>query len=340
MLKFDTTVEYHGPKAEIATLTGSPLWGKSVGQVMDYLIGQGFCHRSAERYLTPYGSGPEVHHFISSTGRDLLWIPSYGGIKGEDGLLRRAMEKVFWLLWQARVKVLIVGGTSGTADWRDSEEAVRPGDFVLPWSFRTSGNHRGLPGTPYETSWPRYDLLLDDPFCPVLAKMVAEKVRADYCPQPFRQVHTPQEVRATLIVPDGITFETTYDILMWVVINRQISEKLQPKLPPVISLHGDCVNPVLARLLGIHVLYYHLPCNWAQGLHPEVGITETLYPLYEGAYPDAILELEAWMLENLPVPTGKSCSCIRDLHISPEVFSKAMTQPLENFAEAAAQPAE
>lgn len=333
MPTFDPSVEYLGPKADIATLTGSPLWGKSVGQVTDWMIGQGFCHRGTERYPTPYGLGPDVQHFETPLGRSIIRIPSYGGVMGKDWNLHRMTEKVFWILWQAGVKILIIGGTSGTADWRDGDEAIQPGDFVLPWSFRTSACHRGLPGTPHETSWPRHDLLLNDPFCRALVPAVARRVRAKYCPEPFRRVHTPEDTRAVLIVPDGITFETSYDILMWVAINQRISEVLQPKQPPVVSLHGDCVNPVLARLLGIHVLYYHLPSNWAQGLHPEIGITKTLYHLYVNVYPEAILELEAWMLENLPVPTDENCSCVRDLHHAPEVFAKAMTQPLERGVE-------
>lgn len=325
--EFDPTVTYSGPKSEVATLTGSPLWGKTVGEVADDLIHRGFKHHRDERFLTPYGLGPLVQHFESPQGRSIIRIPSYGGVRGEDWLLHQTSQKVFWLLWQAGVRVLIVGGTSGIADWRNGEEAIRPGDFVLPWSFRTSPNHRGLPGTPHETSWPRYDLLLDDPFCSELARIVVAKVRVEYCPTPFRRVHTPEEVRATLVVPDGITFETSYDILMWVAINRWISEELQPELPPIVSLHGDCINPILARLLGIHMLYYHLPANWAQGLHPEEGVVETLYPLYVDVFPQVILELEAWMLDNLSIPTGESCSCVKDLHQAPEVFAEAMTQP-------------
>lgn len=323
---FDRGVKYQGPKAEMATLTGSPLWGKTPGQVTDFLVGRGFSHHGTARYPTPYGLGPEVQHFVTPTDRPVIRIPSYGGVRGEDWHLHNTSLKVFWILWQAGVKVLIVGGTSGTADWRDGEEAIRPGDFVLPWSFRTSPEHRGLPGTPYETSWPRYDLLLDDPFCPDLERQVANRVRTRYSPKPFRRVHTPEQTRAVLVVPDGITFETAYDILMWAAINQTISRS-QPEMPPVVSLHGDCVNPVLARLLGIHVLYYHLPSNWAQGLHPEAGITETLYPLYTSVFPPTILELEAWMLNELPIPDGSHCHCLVDRHTAPEVFSQAMTQP-------------
>lgn len=321
-------MKYHGPKAPIATLTGSPLWGLPTQEVTNFLIKQGFKYCGEERYPTPYGPGPLVQHFESPFGRSVIRIPSYGGVRGEDWRRRDTAAKTFWILWQAGVQVLIVGGTSGTADWREGEEAIRPGDFVLPWSFRTSTYHRGLFGTPYETSWPRHDTVMSEPFCTALSGLVAERVREMYSPVPFRCVHTAQDVRAALVLPDGITFETDFDILMWVAICRTISRVLQLEEPPVVTLHGDCVNPVLARLLGMHLLYYHLPSNWAQGLHSEEGIVETLYPLYMEEFPQAALELEAWMLNSLPLPDGRSCSCIASKHTAPEVFSQAMTQPL------------
>jgi len=74
--------------------------------------------------------------------------------------------------------------------------------------------------------------------------------------------------------------------------------------------------------------YYHLLSNWAQGLHPEVEIPQMLRHLYLDVFPQAILELEAWMLDILPVPDGNKCSCIRSLNPrAPEVFGQAMTQP-------------
>ena len=325
------SVGYDGPKAEFATLTGSPLWGMSIEDVARAYVDLGWAHLGNVRPPTPYGLGPVVQSFCTPSGREVIRIPSYGGTLGRDWRLDRSAERVFWILWQAGVKVLIVGGTSGTADLREGEEAVRPGDFVLPWSFRTMSHHRGLPGTPHETAWPRYDLLLDQPFCSGLSALVAAKVRAEYSPHPFRRVHTPQDTRVALVNFDGITFETNYDILMWAAINQQISA-LQPDLPPVVTLHGDCVNPVLARLLGIHLLYYHLPSNWAQGLHPEDGIVETLYPLYMDVFPQAALRLEAWMMDSLPLPTGDRCSCVGSKHAAPEVFSEAMTGP-ESAAE-------
>jgi len=324
------TVLYTGPKAEIASLTGSPWWGRGVGDVARYMRERGFTLQSSRRYPTPYGKGPLTLHFRApSQGRSVIWIPSYGGVLGEDWERHNTSHKVFWILWKAGVKVLVVGGTSGTADWRAMgdnipEEAVQPGDFVLPWSFVTDRRHRGLPDTPFETVWPAFDMTLDDPFCPELAQLLANKVRAEYSPDPFRRVHTPDDVRTALVLPKGITFETDPEIWSQAMLWRLVSEG-QPGSPPIVSLHGDCVNPVLARMMGIHMLYYHLPANWAQGIHPEKGLVNTLHSLYMEVFPKVVMELEAWMWESVPIPDGSNCSCLSTRHIAPEVFARAMT---------------
>ncbi|KKQ95846.1 MAG: hypothetical protein UV74_C0013G0451 [Candidatus Woesebacteria bacterium GW2011_GWB1_43_14] len=308
-------------KADFASITGSPLWGVSVNRVKLGYIQRGWECNFDGRPDTPYGIGPRTIVF-NTMGRNILWIPSYGGVSGQDWHLHETQHKVFWILWKAGVKVLIIGGTSGIADWR-KEGKILPGDIVLPWSFRTSPNHRGLPGTEYETSWPKYDLTLDDPFCTVLAEDLQKETQKHL--RQIGKVHTPDNVRVALVVPDGITFETNYDILMWMAINKMASS-FEPDKPPIVSLHGDCINPVLARLLGIHVAYYHMVANVAQGLPMEESITESLYRLYVNNFPEVAFEMEANLLENISVPNGSQCACITSLHQAPEVFSSAMTE--------------
>ena len=76
--------------------------------------------------MTTYGLGPQVEAYEAPTGAPVLRIPSYGMVAGEDRSLRAAERKVVWILWRAGVDVLLVGGTSGTWDGREGEEAVRP----------------------------------------------------------------------------------------------------------------------------------------------------------------------------------------------------------------------
>ncbi len=87
--------------------------------------------------------------------------------------------------FQAGVRILVAGGNSGTSDWRKGPDAVKTGDLVFPWSFRTLNRYKGLPGTRYEA---------------------------------------------------------------------------------VFGSPGDAINPILARYLGIEMLYYHIVTNIGQGL--------------------------------------------------------------------------
>lgn len=316
---------YTGPKADFATVTGSPLWGMAIADVIAAAQARGWRHHGGDRYATPYGPSPLVHHFTTPTGRPVIWIPSYGMVRGEDEILHHHDSKTFWVLWQAGVKVMIVGGTSGIADWRQGEETVQPGDVVLPWSFRTKPGHRGLPGTPFETFWPDHDVLLDEPFCPDLRQHLVTKFTPHVDAGRVRRLHTPEQVRVALVIPDAPTFESDFDILMWTAITRMASE-LQPKRPPLVTLHGDCVNPVLSRHLGIHVMYYHLVANYAQGLQPDHDIAETLYQLYLDTFPAVALDVEFSLLEEVTLPDGAHCQCRKGVHEAPKVFRAAMTQ--------------
>src|SRR5439155_1139341 len=118
----------------------------------------GHARLGTHRPRTPYGPGPSVEHYRAPSGREFLRIPSYGQVIDEDPELRASEWKTFWILWKAGVRVLLVGGTSGSCDWRRSaadEDAVRPGDLVLPRSYLTRDTMpMGLPGTELEVEDP------------------------------------------------------------------------------------------------------------------------------------------------------------------------------------------
>lgn len=322
----DNTIQYSGPKADFATLTGSPFWGFGVEKVIQRFVEAGWTLQLRERLPTPYGDSPLVVHFINDAGRSIIWIPSYGEVVGEDSLYHLNFEKVFWVLWQAGVKVLIVGGTSGIADWRSGEEAVRPGDVVLPWSFRTRPVHRGLPGTQYESMWSKCHFLLGDPFCPDLQEAMAATLQPYVDAGKLRGIRRPEDTRVALVVPDSITFETEYDILQNLAISKTASE-LQPDRPPVATLHGDCLNPLLARYLGIHVLYYHMVSNYAQGLLPGEKTARDLHHLYSNVFPEIAIAAELEILASVALPSGETCKCTSSFTFAPSVFSQTLTQP-------------
>lgn len=316
---------YNGPRCDIASITGSPLWGLEVDQVKAFYLAIGWKCFYDQRPYTPYGQGPRTLGFDTPNGRAVLWIPSYGMINGQDWKRHQTDDKLFEILRQSGVKVLLIGGTSGVAEWRTGEDQIQPGDFVLPTDFYTSPEHRGLRGTEFETSWPLFDLTLNVPFCAHLAKTLKSVISRYVDEGLIRKLHTPDDVRVALVTPPSITFETTFDIEVWLVLCKMISE-LKPDLPPRVTLHGDCVNPVLCRRMGIHMAYYHIPVNWAQGIHSEVGITNSLYSLTLEKFPGFIPELERELLETLEIPGDSDCVCKQNLTKAPDVFNLAMTK--------------
>ena len=129
---------YDGPHAAFATLGGSPTWGLG-DRFAEFAAPRGHTRTGVFRPLTPYGIGPQVEHYRAPSGRPFLRIPSYGQVVDEDPQLRASEWKTFWILWKAGVRVLLVGGTSGSCDWRRSlathdAVALPPGPFLLTGS--------------------------------------------------------------------------------------------------------------------------------------------------------------------------------------------------------------
>jgi len=312
--RIDSTVVYAGPRAAMATLTGSPVWGLG-DRFAEVALGRGFRRLEVHRPMTPYGLGPVVEAYEGPGGRPVLRIPSYGMVAGEDWVLRAAEWKVFWILWQAGVEILLVGGTSGTCDWREGEEAVRPGDLVLPWSYVSfDAVPSGLPGTVLESVLAERVALMDEPFCPSLARELIREV-GDLGAARFRRVHG-QEARVVLHRWQyGAGFEPAGNSLFL----RQYGRSIEC---PVIT--GDCVSPVLARVCGMHLGYYHVPANWAEGLRPQ-DLTGSLDQLYLETLPEVAAALELRLLARLAVPTD--CRCRQLLRPRPAEYSRALSPP-------------
>jgi hypothetical protein len=321
-------IPYSGARADLATLTGSPLWGWPLPEITRRTVAKGWTLLDESRPETPYGIGPVVQSYRTRSGRTVIRIPTYGWTANKDWWQHRDNERTWWILWQAGVKVLLVGGTCGVADWRQGEDRVLPGDVVLPWSFQTHLlDHRGLPGTAHEAPWPDYDLLLDEPFCPELQKVLARELAPFVEAGKIRRVHTPADVRAALVVPSTITYESDYDIETRMALSYIMSQR-RPGKPPWITLHGDCVNPILARSMGIHLAYYQCVANFAQGTSDE-SITESVYELYTKVLPEVALNMECSFLESAPLPEGRTCHCRTGKVAAPSEFSQSMCQAVD-----------
>jgi hypothetical protein len=311
VLSPDTSVTYSGPRAAIATITGSPVWGLG-DRFQEFAQERSFALLGSYRPPTPYGVGPRLDHYQSSGGSTFLRIPSYGMVDGEDWVLREAEHKVFWLLWQAGVRVLIVGGTSGTCDWRDGDDAVLPGDMVLPWSYISlDAMPAGLPGTELESTLAERVPLMDQPFCPSLARDWADEI-ARLPSSPFRRVHG-QQANVILNRWHYGAFESAGQAMLLRHFGQSIGS-------PIVT--GDCVSPALARVCGMHMLYYHIPSNWAEGLRPQ-HLTSTLDKLYVETLPTVIGELELRLLARLEEPTD--CQCHSLLRPRPAEYRLALS---------------
>ena len=312
--RIDPNVVYEGPRARIATLTGSPVWGLG-DRFAAFAERHGYRLLGIHRPMTPYGLGPQVEAYEASSGAPVLRIPSYGMVAGEDWSLRAAEWKVFWILWKAGVEVVLVGGTSGTCDWREGEDAVRPGDLVLPWSyFSLDPIPSGLPGTELENVLAERVALMDEPFCPSLSRELIREVGAVDGAR-FRRLHG-QDARVVLHRWQyGAAFESAGHSLFLRAYGRSIG-------CPVIT--GDCVSPVLARVCGMHLGYYHIPSNWAEGLRPQ-NLTRSLDSLYLETLPEIAAALELRLLARLATPTD--CRCRQLLRPRPPEYRRALSPP-------------
>jgi purine nucleoside phosphorylase len=313
----DRAVAYAGPRAPVATLSGSPLWGLG-DRFPEVAAGHGAVRLAVARPATPYGPGPQVEHYRTASGREFLRIPTYGQVVDEDPVLHASEWKAFWICWQAGVRVLLVGGTSGSCDWRRTAaaaDAVRPGDLVLPASYLTrDALPTGLPGTELEFCLPRQVAIMDEPFCPALA----EALRDGAARLPgfrFRRVHGPEAgvVLSRWLAGNG--FESA-------AMCRELELFGRLTGAPVIT--GDCVSPVLARVCGMHLAYYHVVANWGTGLEPE-DPTLALDRLYLETLPPVAAALELAWLDRIEEPT--TCRCRALLRPRPPAYARALSPP-------------
>jgi hypothetical protein len=258
-----------------------------------------------------------LEHYSGPEGQAFLRIPSYGMVANEDWIERKAEWKTFWILWQAGVRVLLVGGTSGTCDWRDSEAAVQPGDMVLPWSYISlDAPPSGLPGTELESVLADRVPLMDQPFCPKLAQLWQAEIER-LPASPFRKVHG-QDARVILNRWHYGAFESVAQAMLLRHFGQSVGS-------PIIT--GDCVSPPLARVCGMHVLYYHIPSNWAEGLRPE-SLTGSLDRMYMETLPSVIAELELRLLSSVREPDD--CRCRELLEPRPAAYRQALSPGTES----------
>jgi hypothetical protein len=155
---------------------------------------------------------------------------------------------------------------------------------------------------------------MDDPFCPPLA----EALRAEAGRLPgfrFRRIHGTEAGVVLNRWLAGNGFES-------LAMCRELEAYGRLTSLPVIT--GDCVSPVLARVCGMHLLYYHVVSNWGTGLEPE-DPTIVLDRLYMETLPAVAATLELSLLDRLAEPSG--CRCRELLRQRPAPYVRALSPP-------------
>jgi hypothetical protein len=156
--------------------------------------------------------------------------------------------------------------------------------------------------------------IMDDPFCPALADAIREE--AFRVPGfRFRRIHGPERSVVLNRWLAGNGFESLASCRELEVFGRLTGM-------PVIT--GDCVSPVLARVCGMHLGYYHVVANWGTGLEPE-DPTITLDRLYLETLPRVAGTLELALLDRLAEPTA--CRCRALLRPRPPEYARALSPP-------------
>jgi hypothetical protein len=311
----DSSVEYVGPRAAFATLGGSPTWGLG-DRFHELAASRGHTRLGLHRPPTPYGLGPEVEHYRGPSGREFLRIPTYGQVVDEDPQLHASEWKTFWILWKAGVRVLLVGGTSGSCDWRRTaadEDAVRPGDLVLPKSYLTRDTMPTRRPAPRSSSAFRArsrSWTIPSARARGRAALARRRVRFPIPADP-----RPGGGRGAEPLARRRRFESLATCRMLEASGRLIGM-------PVIT--GDCVSPVLARVCGMHLAYYHVIANWGTGLEPD-DPTITLNRLYMETLPAVAATLELGFLDEVSEPA--TCRCRELLRARPPEYARALSPP-------------
>jgi len=268
-------MDYWVLECDFATLSGSPLWGISeeyadMAATKQHQLYQEFHYG---RFATPFGPSCRIEKYCCFVDKDegapdqerekryYLRFPTYGQTFNSEPI--NSELTLFYLLLKAKVKVLLVGGTSGSC-----YHTVQPGDICMPSTYLPTDNMpRGLPGTEYEFNVGEKVCVMKHPFCTNLAEEVERIVETEMDPK----------LRAKL----GKFHSQDEKVILnrWVWGNGFESEaetcKLQLFCDQMYKLGragglitGDCVSPVLARSLGICMVYYHLPSNFSTGYVP------------------------------------------------------------------------
>lgn len=246
---------YDGPRnIPLGLIQGSGTWGVKFPQEAEEpdveVLWEGVIEtpypRNAEMTLR---QSPKLQH-LQVEDREVLSVVSHGWQSNQDPVEFMGSQKIFWVFRKAGVKWVIGGGTCGLLN-----NAIWPGDLVIPYDFIDLTTRRvvGLPGT--ELEFPMFKLLLRmrQAICPSIAYAIekaAERLN-------FGRVYRYSN-ELIHITTEGPWFETPAQVQK---LRRDGGDTVGQSL---------ATEANLARVCGMHIAFAHYGVNPAEGLLPKM----------------------------------------------------------------------
>lgn len=258
------------PKAKLAFIGGSSTFSINFPEDLN-LPGVKVLERKV--FSTPFGESPEVK-LVEIDGELVLMVRMHGwraGVSRAD-----ASRQVFWVLEKAGVNTILAEGGVGSIK-KDFE--LR--HFIIPIDYIDLSLRKDV------CLSDRYLLIMRDPICPELAKLLTKTSSRLF---PERQVS-----RGVYVVTDGRHFESRAEVRM------------------IGSLGGDvigqslCPDVYLAREIGACYAGLYLVVNRAEGIGPDWSHNELRRIFYKEATDVGKIIVES--LKQIKQKHKKDCQC-------------------------------
>jgi len=271
-MKKSMSIENRIPTAKLAFIGGS---GTFAINFPEDLIFKGIKDIEKKVFSTPFGHSPEFKVF-KIDGDIVLTVRMHGwraGVKRAD-----ASRQVFWVLEQAGVNTVLAEGGVGAIR---KDLGLR--DFIVPDDYIDLSLRKDV----YLSD--KYLLIMRDPICPHLSKVLAETSN--------RLFQDRKVSRGVYAVTDGRHFESRAEVRM------------------IASFGGDiigqslCPEVYLAREIGACYAGIYLVVNRAEGIGPDWSHRELEEIFYREATNIGKIIIES--LKQIRNREKKSCQCAK-----------------------------
>jgi 5'-methylthioadenosine phosphorylase len=226
-------------------------------------------------FKTPFGDSPDFKLFeidgeLALTVRMHGWRP---GVKRADASLQ-----IFWVFEQAGVKNILAEGGVGAIK-RD----LQLRDFIIPDDYLDFSMRKDV----YLSD--KYLLIMRDPICPHLTRIIAEKSRGIF---PEKKVN-----QGVYAVTDGRHFESPAEV------------RMIEKLGGDVIGQSLCPEVYLAREIGACYAGIYLVVNRAEGIKPYWRHKELKDIFYQEAKNVGSIIIES--LKEIKKKHKKNCQCLK-----------------------------